>query len=180
MDESIPNANRRDNPVWRQLLGLCPLLMVTTSISNALPLAVVSGAVLVTSNVAISAVRNFMPSAVLLPAFMLVIGLCTTVVAMLMQAFAFDLYERIALFVQLIVINCIILAQAERVARHHTVGRVLIDSVITSFGFAAALLVVGATREVIAYGLPLALLPSGAFLIAGLLLAAKNVLAARV
>ncbi len=176
----VINANWRDNPAWRQLLGLCPLLAVTTSITNALALAVVSFAVLVMSNIAISALRNFIPNAARLPAFMLVIGLCTTVVLMLMQAYAFDIYERIALFVQIIVTNCIILAHAERVARHHAIGRVLIDSVVTGLGFGAALLAVGATREVIAYGLPLAVLPPGAFLIAGLLLAVKNLLESRV
>lgn len=174
MSEPATDVSWRNNPVWHQLLGLCPLLAVTTNISNALALAVVSFAVLVTSNVTVSALRNHIPGAARLPAFMLVIGLCTTVVVMLMQAYAFDVYERIALFVQLIVTNCIILAHVERVARRHTVGRVLIDSIVTGLGFAAALLAVGATREAVAYGLPLALLPPGAFLIAGLLLAAKN------
>ena len=179
MTEPQTDFNWRDNPVWQQLLGMCPLLAVTTSLKNALALAVVSFAVLVTSNVALSALRNFMPSAVRLPAFMLVIGLFTTAVVMLMQAFAFDLYERIALFLQIIVTNCIILVRADRGARQHRIVRVTIDSIVTGLGFTAALVVVGAAREVIAYGLPLALLPPGAFLIAGLLLGAKNMLTTR-
>jgi electron transport complex protein RnfE len=105
---------------------------------------------------------------------MLVIGLCATTVTLLMQAFAFELYERIALYAQLTVANCVILAHAERVARRQAIHRALIDSVTTGLGFALALLVLGATRELVGLGLPLAALPPGAFLIAGLLIALKN------
>ena len=110
---------------------------------------------------------------------MLVIGLCTTIVVMLMQAYAFDVFQRVALFLQIVVVNCVILAQADRVARHQTIVRTLIDSVATGVGFVMVLVLVGATRQGVAYGLPLAALPPGAFLIAALLLAAKNAWASR-
>jgi electron transport complex protein RnfE len=178
-NESMTNPNWRDNRVWHQRLGLFPLLAVTTGLGNSVALALVGVLVLVTSNVAISALRSFRPSVARLPAFMLVVGFCTTGVLLLTQAYAFDIYERIALFVQIIITNCIILGHAERVAQNHATGRALIDSVITGLGFVAALLVVGATREVIAFGLPVALLPPGAFLVAGLVLAAKNLRVSR-
>jgi electron transport complex protein RnfE len=169
----------RDNPVWHQLLGLCPLLATTTNVSDALAIGTATFAILVLSNVAISALRNFIPDAAPLPAYMLVIGFCTTVVVMLMQAYAFDSFQRIALFLQIVVSNCIILTHADRVARHESAGRVLLASAVTGFGFVAVLMVVGAVRQGAAYGLPLAALPPGAFLTVALLLAAKNAVAAR-
>ncbi len=169
----------RDNPVWHQLLGLCPLLAVTTNVSDAFAIATATFAILVLSNGAISALRNFIPDAAPLPAYMLVIGLCTTVVVMLTQAYAFDSFQRIALFLQIVVSNCVILTHADRVARHESIGRVLLASAVTGSGFVAVVLVVGAVREGAAYGLPLAALPPGAFLTVALLLAAKNAVAAR-
>jgi len=169
----------RDNAVWHQLLGLCPLLAVTTNVSDAVAIGGATFVVLVVSNVAISALRNFIPAAAPLPTYMLVIGLCTTIVVMLMQAYAFDVFQRVALFLQIVVVNCVILAHADRVARHQTIVKTLIDSVVTGAGFVTALLLVGATRQGVSYGLPLASLPPGAFLIAALLLAAKNAWASR-
>jgi len=134
---------------------------------------------LVASNVAISALRDFIPAAAPLPAYMLVIGACTTVVVMLMQAYAFDVFQRIALFLQIVVANCIILAHADRVARHQPIGQTLLATAVTGFGFVAVLLLVGAVRQGAAYGLPLAALPPGAFLTVALLLGAKNAVAAR-
>jgi Na+-translocating ferredoxin:NAD+ oxidoreductase subunit E len=176
---SDTKAARRHNPVWHQLLGLCPLLAVTTNVSDAIAIGVATFAVLVVSNVAISALRNFIPDAAPLPTYMLVIGLCTTIVVMLMQAYAFDVFQRVALFLQIVVVNCVILAQADRVARHQTIVRTFIDSVATGVGFVMVLVLVGATRQGVAFGLPLAALPPGAFLIAALLLAAKNAWASR-
>ena len=169
----------RNNLVWHQLLGLCPLLAVTTNVSDALAMGAATFAILVASNFAISALRNFIPAAAPLPAYMLVIGACTTVVVMLMQAYAFDVFQRIALFLQIVVANCIILAHADRVARHQPIGQTLFASAVTGFGFVAVLLLVGAVRQGAAYGLPLAALPPGAFLTVALLLAAKNAVAAR-
>ena len=110
---------------------------------------------------------------------MLVIGLCTTVVVMLMQAYAFDVFQRIALFLQIVVANCIILAHADRVARHQTIGRALIASASPDSGSCWCCCWSVPYAQGAAYGLPLAALPPGAFLTVALLLAAKNAVAAR-
>lgn len=159
----------RRNPVWVQLLGLCPLLAVTTTLQNAAGLAVASAVVLVGSTVSVSAIRAVIPEDVRLPCFMVVIATFTTLVTLLMEAFAFELYLRVALFVQLIVTNCMVLGRIEQFAARQPVGRTLVDALGTAAGFALALLAVGATRELLAMGMPLAALPPGAFLVAGLL-----------
>ena len=164
------------NPVWVQLLGLCPLLAVSNTITNAIGLAVASAVVLVGSATLISLVRRIIPADVRLPCFVLVIATFTTLVDLAMAAYAFDLYQRVALFVQLVVTNCMILARIERVASKERLGRTLIDAVGTAAGFALAIIALGATRQLIALGFPLAALPPGAFLVAGVLLALVNVL----
>ena len=157
------------NPAWVQLLGLCPLLGVTTTLENAAGLAVASAVVVVGSTVTVSVIRRLIQDDVRLPCFMVVIATFTTFVTMLMEAFAFDLYLRVALFVQIIVTNCMILGRIEQFASRQPVGRTLVDALGTAAGFAVALLALGATRELLAMGMPLAALPPGAFLVAGLL-----------
>ena len=97
------------NPAWIQMLGLCPLLAVSSSVVNALGLAAASALVLIGSNTIIALMRNVLPHFARLPAFMLLIAGLTTLAVMLMEAFAYELYLGIALFVQIIVTNCIIL-----------------------------------------------------------------------
>jgi electron transport complex protein RnfE len=194
------------NPAWVQLLGLCPLLAVSTSMVNALALAIASTAVLVGSNVTISALRGVIPSFVRLPAFVLVVATFTTCAVLLMEAYAFDLYLRIALFLQIIVTNCMILARAEAFASRRPVLPSLLDALGTGAGFALALLALGTVREALGQGtllagmellfgataqawevtlpeptggLLIAIMPPGAFIIAGLLLAAGNAIAHR-
>ncbi|MCY4013136.1 MAG: electron transport complex subunit RsxE [Gammaproteobacteria bacterium] len=162
------------NPAWVQLLGLCPLLAVSNTIANALGLAVASAVVLIGSAALVSLTRRFIPADVRLPCFVLVIATFTTLVNLAMEAYAFDLYQRIALFVQIIVTNCMILARIEQVAAKESLGRTLLDACGAAVGFAAAILALGAAREVLAIGFPLAALPPGAFLVAGLLLALTN------
>ena len=163
------------NPAAVQLLGLCPLLAVSNTVANALGLAVASTVVLTGSAVLVSAIRRLIPEDVRLPCFVLVIATFTTLVNLAMEAYAFGLYQRIALFVQIIVTNCMILARIERVASKEGLGRTLLDALGTSAGFAAAILILGAVREAVTLGFPLAALPPGAFLVAGLLLAGVNV-----
>jgi electron transport complex protein RnfE len=191
----------RRNPAWVQLLGLCPLLAVSSSVVNALALALASGGVLVGSNVSISALRRWIPGFVRLPAFVLVMATFTTCAVLLMEAYAFDLYLRIALFVQIIVSNCMILGRAEAFASRQPVLPSLLDALGTAAGFACALLLLGLVREALGHGtvlagmellfgpaaaawelslagdrsgLLIAALPPGAFIIAGLMLAAGN------
>lgn len=191
----------RRNPAWVQLLGLCPLLAVSSSTVNAVALALASGAVLVGSNTSISALRKVIPEFVRLPAFVLVIATFTTCAVMLMEAYAFDVYLHIALFVQIIVTNCMILGRAEAFASRNPVLPSALDALGTAAGFAVALLALGMVREALgrgtlfagmdalfgpaaaawqldladdAHGLLIATLPPGAFIIAGLMLAAGN------
>ena len=163
------------NPAAVQLLGLCPLLAVSNTVANALGLAVASSIVLTGSAVLVSAVRKLIPQDVRLPCFVLVIATFTTLVNLAMEAYAFELYQRIALFVQIIVTNCMILARVEQVASKERLGRTLVDALGTSAGFAAAILVLGAAREALSIGFPLAALPPGAVFFAGLLLAGVNI-----
>ena len=95
-----------NNPAWAQLLGLCPLLAVSNSVVNALGLAIASGFVLLGSNLTISLLRHRIPDVARLPCFVLIIATFTTITVMILEAFAFALYLRIAVFVQIIVTNC--------------------------------------------------------------------------
>ena len=186
-----------NNPAWAQLLGLCPLLAVSNSVVNGLGLALASGFVLVGSNLMISLLRRHIPDVARLPCFVLIIATFTTLTVMVLEAYAFTLYLRIALFLQIIVTNCMILGRAESFASRQPVGAAVLDALGTALGFAIALLLLGAVREVLGHGtllremdllfgeqaahwvvylaatgpLPLALFPPGAFLIAGLLFA---------
>ena len=194
---TLTRGIHRGNPAWVQLLGLCPLLAVSNSVANAMGLAVASTFVLMGATVCVSVLRKGIPAHTRLPVFMLLIATFTTCAVLLLEAFAFDLYQRIALFVQIIVTNCMILGRIETFASQHPPWRALLDALGTSIGFALALLVLGATRELLAsgtlghnlgpllgmadsggwqlwpaqYGLPLASLAPGAFLTAALLLA---------
>ena len=168
------DAAWRQNPAWGRLLGLCPLLAVTTTLENALGLAVASAFVVVGSAGTVSMIRALVPAEVRLPFFVLVIATFTSAVTMLMQAYAFDLYERVALFVQIIVTNCMILGRLEQFASKQPIGRTLLDALGTACGFAIALILLGAAREFAAVAVPLASLAPGAFIIAGLLLAAAR------
>ena len=196
---TVTEALGSRNPAFVQLLGLCPLLAVSGTTANALGLALATLLVLLGSNVLISLIRGVLPEPARLPAQMLVIAGFTTCAMLLMQAFAFDVYERIALFVQIIVTNCIILARAEQVASRTSVGIAARDGLATGLGFALALVSLGMIREVLGQGtlfagmehllgesaqdwtidlggrgLLLVALPPGAFIIAALLLALAN------
>ena len=154
-----------------QLLGLCPLLAVSNSVANASGLAIASAFVLIGSATLISLLRRLIPDVVRLPMFVLVIATFTTIVVLIMEAFAFSLYMQIALFMQIIVTNCMILGRINQVASKEKIGVAILDAVTTSAGFAIVLIGFGAVRELTSLALPLALDPTGAFLIFGLLLA---------
>lgn len=194
---TLTRGIHRGNPAWAQLLGLCPLLAVSNSVANALGLAIASTFVLLGATVCVSLLRKGIPAHTRLPVFMLLIATFTTCAVLLLEAFAFDLYQRIALFVQIIVTNCMILGRIETFASQQPPWRSLLDALGTSIGFAVALLVLGSARELLSsgrlgdnlgpllgldetggwqlwppeYGLLLAQLAPGAFLTAALLLA---------
>jgi electron transport complex protein RnfE len=194
------------NPAWTALLGLCPLLAVSTSVVNALTLAIATTGVLLGSSIAIATLRHRIPDFARLPAFVLIIATWTTCAVMLLEAYAYAVYGSIALFVQIIVTNCIILARAEAFASRVPPLAAARDALTVAVGFAAALLILGAVREIIGNaslfsgmeqlfgpaaadweitlpgvdsGLLIVVLPPGAFLTAGLLVALGRTLAAR-
>lgn len=140
------------NPAWVQLLGLCPLLAVSNTLINALGLALASTFVVVGSNILISGFRKHIPEIARLPVFVLIIATFTTLVVLLLEAFAYGLYLKIALFVQIIVTNCMILGRAEQFASKQPVWASTLDALGTGIGFAIALITLGVIREVIGQG----------------------------
>ncbi|MGA1370427.1 MAG: electron transport complex subunit RsxE [Pseudomonadales bacterium] len=194
------------NPAWTHLLGLCPLLAVSTSVVNALALALATTTVLVGSSVAIASSRHHIPTFARLPAFVLIIATWTTCAVMLLEAYAYPIYDRIGLFVQIIVTNCIILARAESFASRVSPIAAARDALAVAVGFAMALVLLGGVRELLGkgtlfadmeqlfgptaaawklvlpgldHGLFIVILPPGAFLTAGLLIALGRGIAAR-
>lgn len=192
-----------NNPALVQLLGLCPLLAVTGSVVNALGLGMATTLVLVGSNLSVSLIRNFVPDTVRLPAFVMIIASFVTCVELLSQAFTYDLYLSLGIFIPLIVTNCAILGRAEAFARQNPILPSITDGLMMGVGFTIVLLLLGAMREVIGQGTlfadmnlllgPLAadwkitliadyrgflfaILPPGAFIGMGLLIALKSVI----
>lgn len=191
-----------NNPAMVQLLGLCPLLAVSSSVVNALGLALATMMVLVCSNLLVSLIRHQITDAIRLPAFILIIAGFVTCAELLLQAFAYSLYLSIGIFIPLIVTNCAILGRAVSFAAKNPPLISAFDGLMTGLGFGLVLIALGAVRELIGTGalfanmelllpfaenwvikLPssypgflLALLPPGAFLFMGLLLAMKNLI----
>ena len=174
--EIITNGVFRENVAYVQLLGLCPLLAVSNTIANAIGLAAASSFVLIMSSLLVSIFRRFIVSNYRLPTFVLIVGSMTSVVTLLMEAFTFPLYARVALFVQIIVTNCMILGRIETISSKSNVTTSLVDAIATSLGFALALITLGGIREILGYFVPLASLPAGSFIVAGILLASGNYL----
>jgi len=191
------------NPGFVQLLGLCPLLAVTGTAVNGLGLGLATTLVLLASNVTVSLIRNLVRPEIRIPAFMIVIASFVTAIELLMNAFLHDLYKILGIFIPLIVTNCNILARAEAFASRNTVGRAAADGLAMGLGFTIALLILGSLRELVGHGtlfqqahlmfgqgahwltvtviedyrgFLLAILPPGAFLGLGLLIALKNVI----
>jgi electron transport complex protein RnfE len=140
------------NPVLVHLLGLCPLLAVTTTVVNALMLGVATMAVLLCTNIFVSLLRGALVESVRIPLFVLIIASFVTSVDMLIDAFFHDLYVLVGLFIPLIVTNCTILAQAETVASRQNMGASALAALGTGAGFLGVLLALGAIRELFGRG----------------------------
>ena len=168
---SYRSESTPDDSVWGRLLIACPLLVLAYDAIHAAAFAVAACVVLAASNIGIFAIRGFVPAHVRLPAFALVIGLFATTGALLMQAFVFDLTERLALFAAIIVVISTNLAHAVR-PPSRVWGRVLFDTVAICQAFGVALVALG----IAAGTLPPAVIAPAVFLIAGLSIAAKNAL----
>ena len=178
----------KENPIFVQLLGMCPTLAVTTSAENGVGMGLATTAVLISSNVAISLLRKVIPSQVRIPAFVVVISTFVTIVGLLMEAFVPALFASLGLFIPLIVVNCIILARAEAFASKNSIVDSAFDGIGMGLGFTLALVILGSVRELLGNGsifgmnifgagyepALIMILPPGGFLALGLLLALYN------
>jgi electron transport complex protein RnfE len=186
-----------------QLLGLCPLLAVTGTFINGLGLGLATLLTLVASNVTVSLIRSAVRPEVRIPVFVLVIASIVTVIELSMSAFFYELYKVLGIFIPLIVTNCSIIGRAESFASRNSVGRALADGLSMGVGFALVLIALGSLREIVGQGtlfsqahlmfgeaarnmtivfvddysgFLLAVLPPGAFIGLGLLIAMKNLI----
>jgi len=195
-----------NNPGLVQLLGLCPLLAITTTVVNGLGLGLATTLTLVASNVIVSLIRKLVRPEVRIPVFVLVIASVVTVIELAMNAWLHDLYKILGIFIPLIVTNCSIIGRAESFASRHSIDRALLDGLAMGIGFTLVLVTLGGMRELIGQGtllaqahlmfgpaghdltitviddyrgFLLAILPPGAFLGLGLLIAGMNVINVR-
>lgn len=189
----IKNGIITENPTFRLVLGMCPTLAVTTAAANGVAMGLATAFVLICSNLVISLIKDFVPSQVRIPAFIVVAATFVTMAGMLMEAYVPALYESLGLFIPLIVVNCIILGRAEAFASKNTPAAAVADGLGMGLGFTLSLTTLGIIRELLGAGtifgvqiMPQAfnpavimILPPGAFLTLGLLLGLLNKLTAK-
>lgn len=192
------------NPITVQMLGLCPMLAVSGTVVNALGMGIATIVVLMVSNGVVSLARSHVPDEVRLPVFVMIIASATTAIEFIMQAYTFELYEILGIFIALITTNCSVLARADAFASKNPLLPSLVDGLMMGTGFAAVLVLLGAMRELLGQGtlfagmdlllgpvakdwtihfagndyrgFLFAMLPPGAFVGLGLLIALKNVI----
>ncbi len=178
----------KENAVFKLLLGMCPVLAVTTSAENALGMGFATTFVLVCSNIVVSLLRKLIPSKVRIPAFIIIIASFVTVVQLSMEAWVYDLYQALGIFIPLIVVNCLILGRAEAFASKNGTIKSVFDGLGMGLGFTLGLFILGSVRELFGAGsilgfsifgssyppILLMILPPGAFITLGLLLAGMN------
>lgn len=194
----------KQNVILTQVLGLCPLLAVSTTTVNAVSLGLATIVVMAIANMAISSLRSFIPYEIRIPVFILIIAALVTVVDLAFNAWLHDLYLVLGIFIPLIVTNCIVLARVEAFAAKNPVGASTVDGIMMGVGFVWVIGLLGLIREFIGQGtlfsgiemlipslhgiqvLPedypgflIAILPPGAFFVLGLLIAGRNWLDAR-
>jgi len=195
------------NGLWKQntglvqLLGLCPLLAVSSTVVNAVSLGLATALVMALASAATALIRNFVPNEIRIPVFILIIAVLVTVVQYLMNAYMYRLYIVLGIFIPLIVTNCIVLARIEAYSSKNPVMHSALDGLAMGLGLTAVLAVLGGIREIFGHGtllsgidmalgesakalvitvIPdyhgflLAILPPGAFIVLGLLIAARN------
>ncbi len=174
----------RENPVLIQMLGLCPALAVTNNVENSLAMGLATLFVLCGSSVLVSLGKRFIPGEIRISVYILIIATFVTVADLCLEALWPDIHKALGAFIALIVVNCMILGRQEAFASRKPVGRALLDALGTGFGFAIALLMLGAVREILGNGSFLGfslfgpsyepwivmILPPGGFLTLGVLL----------
>jgi len=183
----------RQNPVFRIVLGLCPVLAVTTSLKNGIGMGLAATFVLVGSNVIVSLIRKAVPARIRIPCYIVVIATFVTIVDLVMAGYTPQLHKNLGIFIPLIVVNCIILGRAEAFASKNSVGRSFLDGLGMGLGFTFALAITASIREIIGTGkiwglvllgqkynpVLLAVLSPGAFITLGLLIGLFNLFEAR-
>jgi len=203
------NSEIAENGLWTnnvalvQLLGLCPLLAVTSTLVNGIGLGLATMATLVLSNTLVHLIRGFVRNEVRLPVFVLIIACVVTIIELVMKAFFYDLFLVLGIFIPLIVTNCAIIGRAEGFASKNPVGASALDGLMMGFGFLLVLSILGGMREIIGFGtlfansnlmfgeaasaltivfnadyggFLLAILPPGAFFGLAILIVVKNVI----
>jgi len=197
----------KNNPGLVQILGLCPLLAVTSTVTNALGLGLATMLVLIGSNATVSLVRQWVPKEIRIPIFVMIIAAFVTCVQLLMNAYTYGLYKSLGIFLPLIVTNCAIIGRAEAYASKNPLKQASFDGLMMGLGFTLLLLVLGGIREILGQGtlfdgaqlllgdwasslrvevfhldnkFLLAILPPGAFFALGFLIAGKNFIDAKV
>lgn len=184
------NGLIKENPTFVQLLGMCPTLAVTTSLKNGIGMGLSATAVLIASNVIISALRRIIPQKVRIAAYIVIIATFVTVIQLSLQAFLPDLSKSLGIFIPLIVVNCIILARAEAFASKNGVWHSAVDGLGMGLGFTCALSIISAVREFLGGGTifdipiygniiqPMSIirLAPGGFIVLGILVAAVQYL----
>lgn len=182
---NLTNGIIKNNAIFKQLLGLCPTLAVTTSANNGLAMGLATMTVLICSNSAISILSRFIPSKARIPSYIVIIACFVTVVDLFMNAYFHSLHKSLGLFIPLIVVNCIVLGRAEAFASKNNIINSILDAIGTGLGFTIGLLILSIFRELIGVGsifgvsimpdfytpIVLAILPPGAFIILGFILA---------
>ena len=187
--KTLTNGFIKENPTFVLLLGMCPTLATTTSGKNGLMMGLATTFVLICSNLVISLLKKLIPDAVRIPAFIVVIAGFVTVLQLLIQAFLPDLNNSLGIFIPLIVVNCIVLGRAESVASKQNPVLSMLDGVSIGLGFTMSLTILGSVREFIgsgkvfeqliypdSYGALVFILPPGAFMVLGCLIALFNVI----
>ncbi|MBF0589852.1 MAG: electron transport complex subunit E [Magnetococcales bacterium] len=173
-----------NNPVFVQLLGMCPLLGVTTTAENGIGMGLASTGVLLGSNVVVSLVRNYIPTQVRIPSYIIIIASFVTIIDLTMNAYVHDLHKTLGLFIPLIVVNCAILGRAEAFASKQNLSKAALDGIFSGLGFTLSLFVLGGVRELLGSGQFLGftifgegfhpaigfILPPGAFIALGFIL----------
>ena len=196
----------KNNSALVQLLGMCPLLAVTSTATNALGLGLATTLVLTLTNLTISALRRWTPPEIRIPIYVLLIAAIVTCLQLLMNAYTYALYQSLGIFIALIVTNCIVAGRAEAFASQNSPIKSAFDGFVMGMGFALTLFILGSIREILGQGtlfagadilfgswasalridiynsdntFLLAILPPGAFLVLGCMIALKNVINAR-
>jgi electron transport complex protein RnfE len=177
----------RENPVLRLMIGLCPVLAVSNTATNALGMSAAVAFVLLSSSIVVSVIRKMTPGEIRIPIFIIVISTFVTITDYVMQAYAPELYQALGVFVPLIVVNCIILGRAEAFAYKNPLPNAIVDALGMSVGFTIALVSIGVIRELLGMGsifgavlfdpavaATIMILPPGAFITIGFIMAFVN------